>query len=104
MLFWGGRIKLKMTILELDAWIVCFCFFFVLFVFNGGIMGREENFVLINFIHSSSRPQSLLISSDVTNLGLGTIESFPFFDHAANKMKLRVSTKVTKSVTGIHCK
>lgn len=67
-------------------------------------MGREENFVLINFIHSSSRPQSLLISSDVTNLGLGTIESFPFFDHAANKMKLRVSTKVTKSVTGIHCK
>lgn len=82
----------------------CLLVFFCLFVFNGGTAGREENFVLISFIRSSSRPQSLLISSDVTNLGLGTIESFPFFDHTANKMKLRVSTKVTKSVTGIHGK
>lgn len=79
------------------------CVFVCLF-FNGGTVGREENFVLISVIHSSSRPQSLLFSRDFTSLVLGTIESFPFFDHIANKMKLRASTKITELVTGINCK
>lgn len=67
---------------------------FICLYSNGGMVGREENFVLIDFIHSSSHPQSLLFSADVTDISLETIESFfPFFDHIESKMKLRVSTK-----------
>lgn len=40
-------------------------------------MEREESFVLINFISSSSFLQSFLFFSlDVTNLSLGTRETF----------------------------
>lgn len=42
--------------------------------------------VLINFIHSSSHPQSLLFSSDVSNVSLGTIEPFPLFDHTEYRL------------------
>lgn len=47
---------------------------------NGGVVGRKENFVQINLINSSSFPQSLLVfSPDVTNLSLGTSETFSLF-------------------------
>lgn len=43
-------------------------------------MRREENFVLINFIHSSSYPQGLLFFlPDFINLSLGTSETFSLF-------------------------
>lgn len=62
---------------------------------NEGMVGREEKFLLINFIHSSSYPQSLLFFlPDVTDLSLGTSETFSlFFDHTESVVKLRVSTK-----------
>lgn len=69
-------------------------------------MRREENFVLINFIHSSSYPQGLLFFlPDFINLSLGTSEtSSLFFDHTESKVKLRVSKNPTTLVTGVCCK
>lgn len=81
-------------IFELGAPIVQDWTGFVHLFSNVGRVGREENFVLINFICSSSHLQSLLFSADVAYLSLGTTESFSlFFDHIQSTMKIRVSTK-----------
>lgn len=66
-------------IFELGVTIVQVWAAFVHLFSNVGMVGREENFVLINFICSSSHPQSLLFSADVTYVSLGTTESFSLF-------------------------